>query len=267
MLNSERKGRHSKAEQFGTRFDEIRWRRKRKISDATVRACAPAGAPWVRELSEPSPWLVGSSGTRGVFFVRKLPQTTALRGARGPRWSRLREGPRSLPGTERNASSGPSRRDESESVKSFVVCPPVRELRVGFGFGPFGPGGRAPGVGNHVLYMFRTVSTRAFRNCHFYGDGTEGSRVGSKKPCLQIVGVQYFVRGGFVGHRSRASSKHLYSHLPVDGVRFLGGQKGLRCSCKMHVWVSGSPKISTAAESGYVTALALSYRTFLLRKV
>ncbi|GFX11618.1 hypothetical protein TNCV_5141931 [Trichonephila clavipes] len=82
-----------------------------------------------------------------------------------------------------------------------------------------------------------------------------------------IVRVQYFVRGGFVGHRFRASSKHLYSHLPVDGVRFLGGQKGLRCSCKMHVWVSGSPKISTAAGSGYVTALALSYRTFLLRKV
>ncbi|GFX01423.1 hypothetical protein TNCV_1863971 [Trichonephila clavipes] len=79
--------------------------------------------------------------------------------------------------------------------------------------------------------------------------------------------VQYFVRGGFVSHRSRASSKHLYSHLPVDGVRFLGGQKGLRCSCKMHVWVSSSPKISTAAGSGYVTALALSYRTFLLRKV
>ncbi|GFS94550.1 hypothetical protein TNCV_2015491 [Trichonephila clavipes] len=68
-----------------------------------------------------------------------------------------------------------------------------------------------------------------------------------------IVRVQYFVRGGFVGHRSRASSKHLYSHLPVDEVRFLGGQKGLRCSCKMHVWVSGSPKISTAAGSGYFT--------------
>ncbi|GFU44906.1 uncharacterized protein TNCV_4234401 [Trichonephila clavipes] len=41
-----------------------------------------------------------------------------------------------------------------------------------------------------------------------------------------IVSVQYFVRGGFVGHRSRASSKHLSSHLPVDGVRFLVGQKG-----------------------------------------
>ncbi|GFW91272.1 uncharacterized protein TNCV_736871 [Trichonephila clavipes] len=42
-----------------------------------------------------------------------------------------------------------------------------------------------------------------------------------------IVRVQYFVRGGFVGHRSRASSKHLSSHLPVDGARFLGGQKGV----------------------------------------
>ncbi|GFT64036.1 uncharacterized protein TNCV_2314771 [Trichonephila clavipes] len=43
----------------------------------------------------------------------------------------------------------------------------------------------------------------------------------------EIVRVQYFVRGGFFGHRSRASSKHLSSHLPVDGVRFLGGQKGV----------------------------------------
>ncbi|GFX20203.1 uncharacterized protein TNCV_1437631 [Trichonephila clavipes] len=44
---------------------------------------------------------------------------------------------------------------------------------------------------------------------------------------VKIVRVQYFVRGGFVGHHSRASSKHLSSHLPVDGVRFLGGQKGV----------------------------------------
>ncbi|GFU55393.1 uncharacterized protein TNCV_2549821 [Trichonephila clavipes] len=41
------------------------------------------------------------------------------------------------------------------------------------------------------------------------------------------VRVQYFVRGGFVGYRSRASSKHLSPHLPVDGARFLGGQKGV----------------------------------------
>ncbi|GFY12204.1 uncharacterized protein TNCV_4934931 [Trichonephila clavipes] len=63
-----------------------------------------------------------------------------------------------------------------------------------------------------------------------------------------IVRVQYFVRGGFVGHRSRVSSKHLFSHLPVDGVRFLGVKKGLRCSCKMHVWVSGSTKKPTAVD-------------------
>ncbi|GFX83215.1 uncharacterized protein TNCV_4988091 [Trichonephila clavipes] len=44
---------------------------------------------------------------------------------------------------------------------------------------------------------------------------------------VRIVRVQYFVRGGFVGHRSRASSKHLSSHLPVDGARFLWGQKGV----------------------------------------
>ncbi|GFY03404.1 uncharacterized protein TNCV_1173622 [Trichonephila clavipes] len=47
-----------------------------------------------------------------------------------------------------------------------------------------------------------------------------------KRPAL-IVRVQYFVRGGFVDHHSRLSSKHLSSHLPVDWVRFLGGQKGV----------------------------------------
>ncbi|GFS81713.1 hypothetical protein TNCV_2706611 [Trichonephila clavipes] len=57
---------------------------------------------------------------------------------------------------------------------------------------------------------------------------------------LKIVRVQYFVRGGFVGHRSRVSSKHLSSHLPVDGVRFLGGQKkgcaaAARCTCGCRV--------------------------------
>ncbi|GFV64353.1 retrovirus-related Pol polyprotein from transposon 297 [Trichonephila clavipes] len=54
-----------------------------------------------------------------------------------------------------------------------------------------------------------------------------------------IVRVQYFVRGGFVGQRSRASSKHLSPHLPVDELDSLGVKKGLRCRCKMHVWVSG----------------------------
>ncbi|GFX80094.1 uncharacterized protein TNCV_2107401 [Trichonephila clavipes] len=55
----------------------------------------------------------------------------------------------------------------------------------------------------------------------------------------QIVRVHYFVRGGFAGNRSRASSKHLSPHLPVDGARFLGGQKGFCCTCKLHVWLSG----------------------------
>ncbi|GFV80320.1 hypothetical protein TNCV_4957231 [Trichonephila clavipes] len=41
---------------------------------------------------------------------------------------------------------------------------------------------------------------------------------------VKIVRVQYFVRGRFVGQRSRVSSKSI-SPLPVDGVRFLGGQK------------------------------------------
>ncbi|GFX71294.1 hypothetical protein TNCV_2453061, partial [Trichonephila clavipes] len=39
-----------------------------------------------------------------------------------------------------------------------------------------------------------------------------------------IVRVQYFVRGGFVGYRSRASSK---ASLPGRRARFLGGQKGV----------------------------------------
>ncbi|GFW60148.1 hypothetical protein TNCV_1842311 [Trichonephila clavipes] len=56
---------------------------------------------------------------------------------------------------------------------------------------------------------------------------------------ITIVRVHYFVRGGFAGNRSRASSKHLSSHLPVDGARFIGGQKELCCTCKLHVWLSG----------------------------
>ncbi|GFV79252.1 uncharacterized protein TNCV_71201 [Trichonephila clavipes] len=44
---------------------------------------------------------------------------------------------------------------------------------------------------------------------------------------LAIVRVQYFVRGGFVGHRSRASSKHLSPSSSGRRARFLGGQKGV----------------------------------------
>ncbi|GFY34197.1 hypothetical protein TNCV_2505001 [Trichonephila clavipes] len=62
-----------------------------------------------------------------------------------------------------------------------------------------------------------------------------------------IVRVQYFVRGGFVGHRSRVSSKHLSSPIFRSMVFDSSGvKKGLRCSCKMHVWVSGPTKTPTA---------------------
>ncbi|GFY32726.1 uncharacterized protein TNCV_4638321 [Trichonephila clavipes] len=86
-----------------------------------------------------------------------------------------------------------------------------------------------------------------------------------------IVRVQYFVRGGFVGHRSRASSKHLSPHLPVDGARFLGGQKGVALQVQDARVGVGSTKKPTPLDVDVrrsdVTALALSYRTFPLRKV
>ncbi|GFY25464.1 hypothetical protein TNCV_2485841 [Trichonephila clavipes] len=43
------------------------------------------------------------------------------------------------------------------------------------------------------------------------------------EPYQQIVRVHYFVRGGFVGYRSRASSKHLSPHLPVGSLDSSGG--------------------------------------------
>ncbi|GFU97222.1 hypothetical protein TNCV_3875121, partial [Trichonephila clavipes] len=50
-----------------------------------------------------------------------------------------------------------------------------------------------------------------------------------------IVRVQYFVRGGFVRHRSRASSKHLSPHLPDDELDSSGVKRGCaaaaRCTC------------------------------------
>ncbi|GFW37298.1 hypothetical protein TNCV_2632811 [Trichonephila clavipes] len=50
-----------------------------------------------------------------------------------------------------------------------------------------------------------------------------------------IVGVHYFVRGGFVGYRSRASSKHLSPHLPVGSLDSSGGQTG----DEAHFWLNG----------------------------
>ncbi|GFW42030.1 hypothetical protein TNCV_1904881 [Trichonephila clavipes] len=61
----------------------------------------------------------------------------------------------------------------------------------------------------------------------------------------KIVRVQYFVRGGSVGHRSRASSKHLSPHLPVDELDSSGGQTGVALHLQMHVWVSGPQRKPT----------------------
>ncbi|GFT31680.1 hypothetical protein TNCV_231131 [Trichonephila clavipes] len=47
-------------------------------------------------------------------------------------------------------------------------------------------------------------------------ENARGARAG-------IVRVHYFVRGGFVGYRSRASSKHLSPHLPVGSLDSSGG--------------------------------------------
>ncbi|GFU79916.1 hypothetical protein TNCV_577961 [Trichonephila clavipes] len=49
---------------------------------------------------------------------------------------------------------------------------------------------------------------------------------GISQPCTFIVRVHYFVRGGFVGYRSRASSKHLSSHLPVGSLDSSGSNRG-----------------------------------------
>ncbi|GFV07243.1 hypothetical protein TNCV_1312411 [Trichonephila clavipes] len=66
---------------------------------------------------------------------------------------------------------------------------------------------------------------------------------------ILIRSIQYFVRGGTVGDRSHVSSKHLSSLIFRSTVFDSSGvKKGLRCSCKMHVWVSGPPKTPTAVD-------------------
>ncbi|GFX77695.1 hypothetical protein TNCV_1106121 [Trichonephila clavipes] len=58
----------------------------------------------------------------------------------------------------------------------------------------------------------------------------------TKKRCYTLLHMstemmdnyfQYFVRGGFVGHRFCASSKHLSPHLPVDELDSSGVKKGV----------------------------------------
>ncbi|GFX96404.1 hypothetical protein TNCV_2055211 [Trichonephila clavipes] len=58
-----------------------------------------------------------------------------------------------------------------------------------------------------------------------------------------IVRVHYFVRGGFVGYRSRASSKHLSSHLPVGSLDSSGGSnRGCAVSEVARVGVESTKK-------------------------
>ncbi|GFU24552.1 hypothetical protein TNCV_2265011 [Trichonephila clavipes] len=86
----------------------------------------------------------------------------------------------------------------------------------------------------------------------------------------QIVRVHYFVRGGFVGHRSCASSKHLSPHLPAGSLDSSGGQTGVALHLKLHVWASDLQRNRHQMllfSRSDVTALALSYGTFPLRKV
>ncbi|GFX95085.1 hypothetical protein TNCV_3605441 [Trichonephila clavipes] len=57
-----------------------------------------------------------------------------------------------------------------------------------------------------------------------------------------IVRVQYFVRGGSVGHRSRASSKHLSPHLPVDELDSSGVKQGCAAPADARVGVGSTKK-------------------------
>ncbi|GFX91174.1 hypothetical protein TNCV_1245891 [Trichonephila clavipes] len=60
---------------------------------------------------------------------------------------------------------------------------------------------------------------------------------------ITIVRVHYFVRGGFVGHRSRASSKHLSPHLPVGSLDSSGGSnRGCAASEAARVGVESTKK-------------------------
>ncbi|GFX82933.1 hypothetical protein TNCV_4938031 [Trichonephila clavipes] len=58
----------------------------------------------------------------------------------------------------------------------------------------------------------------------------------------EIVRVQYFVRGGFVGYRSRASSKHLSPHLPVGSLDSSGVKQGCAASEAARVGVESTKK-------------------------
>ncbi|GFX95189.1 uncharacterized protein TNCV_847801 [Trichonephila clavipes] len=57
-----------------------------------------------------------------------------------------------------------------------------------------------------------------------------------------IVRVHYFVRGGVVGHRSRASSKHLSPHLPVGSLDSSGVKQGCAAPEAARVGVGSTKK-------------------------
>ncbi|GFX55180.1 hypothetical protein TNCV_1156371 [Trichonephila clavipes] len=63
----------------------------------------------------------------------------------------------------------------------------------------------------------------------------------TKTLSCNIVRVHYFVRGGFVGHRSRASSEHLSPHLPVGSLDS-SGQTGCAASEAARVGVESTKK-------------------------
>ncbi|GFV30164.1 hypothetical protein TNCV_96411 [Trichonephila clavipes] len=95
---------------------------------------------------------------------------------------------------------------------------------------------------------------RSFSSSYYSFISKAGQKIEKKWLCYstrlhvaycQIVRVQYFVRGGFVRHRSRASSKHLSPHLQVDQLDSSGGQTGVALHLQMHVWVSGPQRKPT----------------------
>ncbi|GFS68475.1 hypothetical protein TNCV_4584061 [Trichonephila clavipes] len=95
-------------------------------------------------------------------------------------------------------------------------------------------------------------TTSPFAAMNFVGLGMKQSDVGISNDNIfeEYEEIQYFVRGGTVGYRSRrVSSKHLSSLIFRSTVFDSSGvKKGFRCSCKMHVWVLGPTKMPTAVD-------------------
>ncbi|GFU16042.1 hypothetical protein TNCV_1300041 [Trichonephila clavipes] len=93
---------------------------------------------------------------------------------------------------------------------------------------------RGPSANGHSSFLpiteTRTIHQKKAALGRSAGDGSttagrDASRNRRADPqrMRKIVRVHYFVRGGFVGYRSRASSKHLSLHLPVGSLDSSGG--------------------------------------------